>query len=164
MKKLYVLFLSVVLLLSFCALPFGAYAQMAKNTEYIISETVEMLEEGYYVKTIISEETSAIATRAVLTKNASKAFVLYNSNSVELARFTLKGTFVINEGVSAMCTASSYTTSISNNAWSVKSASTTEWGSQAIGDVVFEKKVLFVVTDTKEAHVVLTCDNYGNFS
>lgn len=164
MKKLGLIFLSTVLLLSFCALPFGANAQVAMSNEQIISETVEMLEDGYYVKTIVAEGNPTKATRATTTKSGSKAFVLYNNSDVELARFTVKGTFSVNNGVSATCTASSYTTSISNNAWSVKSASATKSGNQAIGDVVFIKKVLFITTNTREAHVVLTCDKNGNLS
>ncbi len=164
MKKLGLMFLSIALLLSFCALPFGVNAQTAENTERIISETVEMLEDGYYVKTIVAEEIPAMAPRATTTKSGSKAFVLYSNSDEELARFTLKGTFSVNSGVSATCTASSYTTSISNNSWSVKSASATKSGNQAIGDVTFVKKVLFITTSTKEAHVVLTCDKNGNLS
>lgn len=164
MKKLGLMFLSIALLLSFCALPFGANAQVAKSEERIISETIEMLEEEYYVKTIITEEIPSMAPRATTTKSGSKAFVLYNNSDVELARFTVRGTFSVNSGVSATCTASSYTTSISNNAWSVESASATKSGNQAIGDVVFIKKVLFITTNTREAHVVLTCDKNGNLS
>lgn len=164
MKKLGLIFLSIVLLLSFCTFPYGVNAQVAENAEQIISETVEMLEDGYYVKTIVAEEISTMTTRATTTKSGSKAFVLYNNSDEELARFTVKGTFSVNSGVSATCTASSYTTSISNNAWSVKSASATKSGNQAIGDVVFIKKVLFVTTNTREAHVVLTCDKNGNLS
>lgn len=164
MEKLGLIFLSIVLLLSFCAFTFGANAQVAENEEQIVSETVETLEDGYYVKTIIAEEIPAMAPRATTTKSGSKAFVLYNNSDEELARFTLKGTFSVNAGVSATCTASSYTTSISNNSWSVKSASATKSGNQAIGDVTFVKKVLFITTSTKEAHVVLTCDKNGNLS
>ena len=164
MKKLGLMFLSITLLLSFCALPFGANAQVAKSEERIISETVEMLEDGYYVKTIVAEELPAMAPRATTTKSGSKSYVLANNNGEELARFTLKGTFSVNTGVSATCTASSYTTSISNNSWSVKSASATKSGNQAIGDVTFVKKVLFITTSTKEARVVLTCDKNGNLS
>lgn len=164
MKKLGLMFLSVALLLSFCALPFGVNAQTAEITERIISETVEILEDGYYVKTIVAEEISTMTPRATTTKSGSKSYVLANSDGEELARFTLKGTFSVNTGVSATCTASSYTTSISNNSWSVKSASATKSGNQAIGDVTFVKKVLFITTSTKEAHVVLTCDKNGNLS
>ena len=164
MKKLGLMFFSIALLLSFCALPFGANAQVAKSEERIISETVEMLEEGYYVKTIVAEEIPAMALRATTTKSGSKAFVLYNNSDEELARFTLKGTFSVNSGVSATCTSSSYTTSISNNSWSVKSASATKSGNQAIGDATFIRKVLFITVETREAHVVLTCDKNGNLS
>ncbi len=164
MKKLGLIFLSTVLLLSFCALPFGANAQVAMSNEQIISETVEMLEDGYYIKTIVAEEIMTMAPRATTTKSGSKARVFYNSNDEEVARFTLKGTFSVNTGVSATCTASSYSTSISNNSWSVKSASATKSGNHAIGDVTFVKKVLFITTDTQEAHVVLTCDKNGNLS
>ena len=101
MKKLGLMFLSITLLLSFCALPFGANAQVAKSEERIISETVEMLEDGYYVKTIVAEELPAMAPRATTTKSGSKSYVLANNNGEELARFTLKGTFSVNTGVSA---------------------------------------------------------------
>lgn len=163
MKKLFSVSLSLVLVMVLFLMPFGAQAQESVS-EVVLSETVELLENGYYVKTIVAEDVPAMSPRATTTKSGSKVRVFYNNSDEEIMRFTLKGTFSLNTGVSATCTASSYTTSISNNSWSVKSASATKSGNQAIGDVTFVKKVLFITTDTQEAHVVLTCDKNGNLS
>lgn len=49
-------------------------------------------------------------------------------------------------------------------AWEFKFATVERSASKAIGDAKFIRKALLIVVDTIEPHVVLTCDNNGNFS
>ena len=57
-----------------------------------------------------------------------------------------------------------YSYTIKNTAWEFKSATAERSANKAIGDAKFIRKALLIVVDTIEPHVVLTCDNNGNFS
>ncbi len=81
-----------------------------------------------------------------------------------LFSFTVHGTFSVNSGVSASCTKSSYSYSITNKAWELKSASATRSGNKAIANAEFIKKLVFVTVDTFDANIVLACDSNGNLS
>ena len=70
----------------------------------------------------------------------------------------------MNSGVSASCTKSSYSYSITNKAWELKSASATRSGNKAIANAEFIKKLVFVTVDTFDANIVLACDSNGNLS
>lgn len=160
-KKIFIAVVSIVLLISTLCMTTAQNSSPAK--EIIISRSIQAIDENYYAEILITENLSAI-TRATTTKTANKHFVLRNSDGDELARFTLTGTFSINQGVSSTCTAASHTTSIADTAWSVKSATSSKSGNQAIGDGEFIRKLLFVTVETKSCHLVLTCDKNGNLS
>ncbi len=160
-KKILTILLAITLLIpSVCV----SNAEAATPVdEIIISRTIESLDEGYYAEILITQQASPV-TRAATTKTASKHFVLRNTDGDELARFTLKGTFSINQGVSSTCTAASHITSITDTAWSVKSATSSKSGNQAIGDAEFIRKLLFITVETKTCHLTLSCDKNGNLS
>ena len=96
-----------------------------------------------------------VAQRIATAKNADKE---------TLFSFTVHGTFSVNSGVSASCTKSSYSYSITNKAWELKSASATRSGNKAIANAEFIKKLVFVTVDTFNANIVLTCDSNGKLS
>ena len=87
-----------------------------------------------------------------------------NADHKTLFTFTVYGTFSINPGVSAVCTKSSCSYTIANNAWKLENSSSFCSGNQAIADAEFVKKLLSITVEKYNAHVVLTCDANGNFS
>lgn len=138
-------------------------ANNVPNGQVVISETNEYI-DGYCIKTIITEEPTVNTRASTFTKTGSKSYVLTNSSGDELWRFKVNGTFSVETGVSAICTNSTYTITISNDAWENKSASASRSGNKALGEAVFVKKLLFITTETKECSVTLTCDKNGNLS
>ena len=164
MKKILI---AVLLLTMLFAFPISANAQtvLSQPTETkIISETTEYLEDGTSITITVCEEDITPETRTVYTKSGSKTYTYKNSSGSVLWKFTVKGNFTVNSGVSATCTSTSYSTSNIASGWSLKTASTYASGNKAIGDATFEHKVLFIVTETRSCHVVLTCDVNGNLS
>lgn len=141
-----------------------AYAKASEAAKQnVISETIEYFEDGSYMTITVTEDIPA--TRGTLSsKSGSKDYVLTNKYGNELWRFTVHGTFSLNSGVSATCTAASYSISIANDAWENESASAYCSGNQAIGDATFIKKLLSITVESKSCHVILTCDSEGNLS
>lgn len=164
MKKIFTLFMATI-----TALLFGASAFVSAETSNnvggtIVSETTEYFEDGTSFSIIVCDETEVTPYASAYTKTGSKYYILRNKNGSELWRFTVHGTFTVNPGVSASCTKSSHSISITENAWQNKSASTSRSANKAIGDATFIKKLLGITVETKSCQVVLTCDNNGNFS
>lgn len=67
-------------------------------------------------------------------------------------------------GKNTVCIDSSYAINITSSSWENSSASSYCSGNQAIGDATFKEKVLFVTMDTRDCHVILSCDKSGNLS
>lgn len=167
MKKLITFLLTAIFALT-TALPGNILTAQAAAEETLLSETVsetiEYFEDGSYVVVTVTRPSGRTARATTYQMSGSKAYIDYNQNGEELWRFTVNGTFTVNEGVSATCTAATYTISITNTAWSNKSASAYASGNQAIGDATFIRKLLGITVETRDCHVVLTCDEYGNLS
>ena len=153
-----------LLSLAFLITILPAYAKASEATKQnVISNTTEYFVYGSYMTITVTEDIPA--TRGTLShKSGSKDYVLTNKYGNELWRFTVHGTFSINSGVSATCTAASYSVSITNDAWENESASAYYSESQAIGDATFIKKLLSITVESKSCHVTLTCDSKGNLS
>lgn len=159
------IFSAVVLMLSgtVSAIPVSA-ATEAENVcaDEMVSETVEYFEDGSYLTITVKQEAGIMPCGTVYEKSGSKAGVFRDKNGTELWRFTVRGTFSVNSGVSATCTKTSYSSSITDTTWERSSASTYASGNQAIGDATFIQKENGVTVETRSAHVVLTCDENGN--
>lgn len=166
MKKVISIMVAIVVLSSICSLyTAAATPSIDKANERIISETVEYYPDGSSAVITVAEEIYEIGERATsYTKTGSKTYTARNSSGDVLWKFTVHGTFSVNSGVSATCTSTSYSTSNIASGWSLKSGSSYASSNKAIGDGTFEHKVLFIVTETKSCHVVLTCDANGNLS
>lgn len=129
----------------------------------VVSEITEYYEDGTFATVVIKEQPEMV--RAVSTKTGSKTYSLKDSDGSVIWQFTEKGTFSVNKGVSATCTAASHTVKIVDTAWKNTEATSKKSGNQAIGDATFIKKLLgLITTDTKTCHVVLTCDKNGKLS
>lgn len=167
MKKFLTFFMSAIMAFTIVSVPFvSAQAVDLENfpPENIISETTEYLQDGTSVTIIVVDHSIPQTRGTTFTKTGSKYYIARNKNGVELWRFTVHGTFSVNSGVSATCTANSYSIKITEDAWQNESASTKRSGNQAIGDATFIKKLLFITTERKSCHVVLSCDKNGNLS
>ena len=167
MKKIFTLFITAVMLITiFSSSAISAYAESNNDIIQgrIVSEATEYFEDGSSATIIVTEESTPLTRASVFTKTGSKYYIARNKNGVEMWRFTVHGTFSVNSGVSATCTKTSHTIKISEDVWQNQSATTKKSANQAIGDATFIKKLLFITTETKSCHVVLTCDSNGNLS
>lgn len=120
MKKSLVILLTLVMILSsiFCIPVNAASANVVTET------TIEYLENGDYIETILTyEESPARSTNKVgsRTKNYK------NSNGDILWSVTVRCTFTYNGSVSS-CTSASYATTCPGANWSIKSASASRAG------------------------------------
>lgn len=152
-------------MLSAFAAPVNAQTPDTDSNEKIVSRTVEMLDDGYLLETVVTEEITEVTARTnEYVRAGSVTRNLKNSDGDVLWSFTLRGQYDVVEGVSSVCTLAKYSYNIYDNSWSLDSASTSKSANKAIGNATFKKKVLFVTTDTKSFTLTLTCDKYGNLS
>lgn len=135
----------------------------AKNSEQVISEAIEYFEDGSSIVITVIEE-SPIIRGTSYNESGSKRCIMKNNSGNEICSFTIHGTFSVNSGSSVTCTATSCSFSITDDAWENDSTSSYCSGNQAIGDATFIRKLLSITIDSKNCHVVLSCDNEGNLS
>ncbi len=135
----------------------------AKNSTTTISTNIKYFDDGSFA-VITVEDFSPVNRASTYTKSGAKTYTAMNADGDVLWKFTVKGTFTVNSGVNATCKSTSYTTSNIASGWSLKSATTNASSNKAIGNATFQHKVLFVVTQTKDCTVTLTCDKNGNLS
>ena len=165
MKRVLSFILVLCVMLSAFAAPVNAQTPDTDSNEKIVSRTVEMLDDGYLLETVVTEEITEVAARAnEYVRAGSVTRNLKNSDGDVLCNFTLRGQYDVVEGVSSVCTLAKYSYNIYDSSWSLDSASTSKSANKAIGNATFKKKVLFITTDTKSFTLTLTCDKYGNLS
>ncbi|MBQ9977162.1 MAG: hypothetical protein IJP21_01045 [Clostridia bacterium] len=158
MKKLFPIILVVILLI----MPFS-FTTFAEAPEVIISETTEYFEDGSSVTTTITQQINKVS-RAVTTVSGSKVKTGRNSNGQIEYKFQVNGTFSVNVGISATCTAVSCGASELANGWSLDSSTTSKSGNTASATGILKYKVLFVTTHTIEIPLSLSCDANGTLS
>lgn len=141
-----------------------AKTTVASTNGVVVNETIEYLPDGSSVVITVIDETSIMPLATTFTKTGSKVYSARNPDGVIMWQFTVHGTFSVNSGVSATCTAASHSINIVEDAWQNQSASTSRSGNKAIGNATFIKKLLFITVDTKDIQVTLTCDSNGNLS
>lgn len=154
--------------LAFFALvtPIPAKAATTQTSDSkIISEHIELFDDGSYLHVIISEDNNTSNSRSITqTKSGSKSMIYYDANDTMLWKYTLYGTFKYTPGANAACTSSSYTVDIYDDNWENTAAASSINGNQAVGDATFIKEMLFIPTHTEHVHLVLTCNIYGQLS
>ena len=159
--------IAAILLAIICAfMPISAAESATEKTQRLVSEET-MYVDGYIITVSVYEDDNAnLATPLATTyeKSGKKTFTAKNDSGTVLLTFTINGTFTVSSHGSAFCTMASYAYSIKDSAWEFKSATAERSANKAIGDAKFIRKALLIVVDTIEPHVVLTCDNNGNFS
>ena len=140
-----------------------AKAATNEKDSHIISEYIEVLEDGsYYVITVIEDSVSS--SRATQTVSGSKHMTYYDAGNIARWKFTVHGTFQFIPGSSATCASSSYSIDIYDSSWINTAANTYPSGNHAIGNATFKKTVLSVPTQTEHASITLTCTAYGTLS
>lgn len=161
MKKTFLF--SIALLLWVTVFQTTTLSAYAKNSEKVVSETIEYFEDGSSMTITVIEE-SPITRGTSYNTSGTKRCVMKNNSGKEICSFTIQGIFSVNSGSSAICTAASCSFSITDNAWEIDSTSSYCSGNQAIGDATFIRKLLSIIIDSKSCHVVLSCDSEGNLS
>ncbi len=165
MKKLLSIILTAIIFISLFNFNTSAttYNATLKN-EVIISETTEYFEDGSSITTTITQIVSQNQTRATKTVSGSKTKTAKNSSGSVLYKFKVTGTFNVNIGVSATCTAVSCSASDLASGWSLDSSSTSKSGNTANATGIFKYKVLGITTRTQETKASLSCDANGTLS
>ena len=164
MKKLLSVVCALVMAFSLALLPCLAEANAEeKNISTLISEGIKYFPDGSSIVTQVFEA-EVITSKGTVTKNGFKTAAYRDSNNNILCSFTIHGTFSVNTGVSATCTAASYSYTAPGSGWSLKTASATKSGSSAVGTSTFVKKVLLVTVDTRNLNCTLTCSKNGVLS
>lgn len=157
MKKIVTLLL-IITLLSSSITVFG------ETNSNILSTEIIYLTDDLYFEIYLTEESSSSSTYATTqTKSASKTYNLKNSDGDVLAKFKLTATFSYN-GSASSCTSVSHSTTIYDDAWEFKSASSSKSGKVATGNFTLKKYVLFICTQTVTDSITITCDANGNLS
>ena len=95
-------------------------------------KTIEYLENGDYIETIITDDTenSDISLYATNTITKTKTKYYKNSSGIVLWSVSVKATFSYN-GSTSTCTRCSHSTTAHASAWSIKSASHSKSGNTA---------------------------------
>ena len=120
--------------------------------------TIEYLENGDYIKTVITWEESN--TRS--SKTASKTATHYNNNDEALWSVTVRGTFTYN-GTTSTCTSCSHSTATYSSVVTVNNASSSRSGNKATATATATITVAFVSVD-KTLSTTLTCSPTGVLS
>ncbi len=167
MKKILVVFLTAILL-TFAPLN----AVCVESPEHISVETYETssttvhFEDGSYMVTVIRQSPITSSTRstrsATYTKVGEKIVNLYDSKDNLQWTHTVTGTFKVNEGVSVVCTSSTYSSVIYEKAWSLAEHENSYSDNIAYGTAIYKRKVLFITTNTHKVVISIGCDINGN--
>ncbi len=129
---------------------------------YSSNRTIEYLEDGYYIETIILND-SDFSICATNSKSAKKTVTFYDSADVAQWSITINGTFSYN-GSSATCTSASISHTILDSAWKIASETATKSGNKAIGNAQAKRYFLGICTRTIEKSVTLSCSSTGVLS
>lgn len=166
MKRLLLIILATVFLTSLFSLNISAESfDKSAEKEIIISESTEYLEDGSSITTTITQQiNNGISPMATKTVSGSKIKTIKNADGDVLYKFKINGTFNVNVGVSATCTAVSCSASDLAIGWSLDSSTTSKSGNIAKATGIFKYKVLLITTQTVEIPVSLSCDANGVLS
>ena len=146
---------------------FELSAKELENHSTISSSTDEVvfLENGNYIIKEIKEINEVrIARGTTYYKTGQLEVNEYNVSNNKLWTYTLTGTFLVEEGISCICTSSSYSIEIFKNTWSFSDGRALYGSNYAHGLGTFTCKILFVTTQTIGIDVKLYCDSYGVLS
>ena len=123
-----------------------------------VTTTIEYLDNGDYIETVIAWENSL--TRA--SKTATKTKNYKNADGDVMWSVTVRGTFTY-DGTTSTCTAVSRSTTAPASAWSIKSSSCSKSGNTATANATATYTLLGISQDYSMS-VKLTCAADGTLS
>lgn len=129
-----------------------------------ISEETVYFSDGSFATVALYESNTAAVYSDTYTKSGSKVYAMKDKDGNVLWKFTLKGSFKVNSGVSAVCTSATYSSKIENGNWSLKTATASKTSNKAVGDATYQLKVLLIIKSEKSCHLELKCDKNGVIS
>lgn len=140
------------------------------STQFAFADTgskivsVEYLENGDYIVTIIEDvSTEYSMARTITTTTKSKTVNYNNANGETMWYVKVTGTFRYGEG-SAECLSATPSAAAYNSYWSVHNISGTKYGATASASATGKRTVNGVVVQTVPETVTLTCSSTGQFS
>jgi hypothetical protein len=179
MKKIWsVMFMIVVAFftLNVCEIAYGAendeMIEAATVDENITTTTtVEYMEDGSYVETVITSKklASEISTYSTTSSSAfmaqgTKTMTSYSSSGEKLWAVTVIGTFRVVTGVSSTCTnATGYAEAYHSN-WKVGEVTTAYSGNTARATATGTHYLAFIKVSSETITAALACDVYGNMN
>ena len=168
MKKIIALLvvLSIVVCGSLPAVFAEGGEQTATESRLLVStQMIDTADGGYLLISLYQNTDSGAADpkASSYTRIGTKDVTKYDSSNNLDWKYTLTAPFNVNSGVSATCTNASYSYTINDAAWSFSNGSTSYQGNAAHGCGTFTYKILgFIVINTQDIDVSITCDVYGN--
>lgn len=165
MRKFLSIILTTVILVSLFSLNvFAAANEKSAKSEIVVSETTEYFEDGSSITTTITQIVNQNQTRTTKTVSGSKTATVKNADGEVLFKFKVNGTFSVNVGISATCTAVSCSASDLASGWSLDSYTISKTGNKATATGHFVHKVLFITNVTQDVVNTLSCDANGVLS
>lgn len=160
MKKSFFVLLLVVLAVFMQAAP--VYADSPEPIIQLLPDgsTVYHFSDGSKLTiSAAKDEEESKGTTSTITRSKDATFT--NSNNVIEWKYTLHATFTYTYGVSSSCTSTYYSQNIYGGNWTFSDGSATKSGNVAHGVGKYEQKFLFIVLNTVNVDLHLTCDIYG---
>lgn len=133
-----------------------------------VNEEKHSFSDGSFilVKTYVLENTMSgiqmLDLNDVYNRTGIKDVTKYNANNNVEWQYTLYAHFEVTEGVSSRCYSTNYTQNIYNTAWTFSNGNSYYQANTAYGTGVYKYKRLFIVTETQNIDIQITCDIYGN--
>ena len=164
MKKISVLLIVVITIISILNIPVEAY--VASTDPIVLSDgsKVFYFDDGSSLTItqpiIISLEYDQ--TRSLQTKTTQTSAVHASSSGETEWIYTLTCTFSYEYGVSSVCTNASYTQTIYKGNWMFSNGATSISGNRGNGTGLFERKFLFITVQSINVQLTMACDIYGN--
>lgn len=154
MKRLLSFVLTISILSLCCCGYCFAYSYNPKET------SVVYFEDGSYM---VIEVTVNNISRITNSTSGQKCLSYYSESDVIQWSATIRGTFSYN-GSSATCTNADIVYTVHDSSWKITSATSSESGNKAIGDITAKSYVLGIPVQTVNRTVTLTCSASGVLS
>lgn len=171
MKKVWILFFAVAMLLNVCVPAYAAEGYEAVVEEAVTDISIEYLDNGDYIKTVLTvvpleTEVTAYATTSSTLKRkvATKTAYYVNSAGEDLWSVSVTGTFEYVPGTLCSCTAATASAATYSSSWKVGTATASYSANTATGTATGTRYWAFIPADKLTLSVTLTCDVNGNLS
>ena len=134
------------------------------NENATATQTIIYLEDGNYI--VITPYENSILTRStVYYKSGGRIITFYDNDGNKMWQVDFDVTFKVTEGVSATCTAASFSAPIIyDDSWRYITNSVSKNGSSASGTITMKKYFLGLPIRTEKPTITVTCDKYGNLT